>query len=122
MYKFSFENLTVWQDARLIVSDIYKDTKEFPDTEKFGLTNQIRRSAVSVSSNIAEGSSRSSNKEQAHFYTMAYSSSIELMSQLILAFDLGYINEDKLLKYRAEIEKIANKLNSLKKAVLKGSR
>jgi four helix bundle protein len=63
MYKFSFENLTVWQDTRLVVSDIYKDTKEFPDTEKFGLTNQIRRSAVSVSSNIAEGSSRSSNKE-----------------------------------------------------------
>jgi four helix bundle protein len=53
---------------------------------------------------------------------MAYSSSIELISQLILAFDLGYINEDKLLIYRAEIEKIANKLNSLKKAVLKGSR
>jgi four helix bundle protein len=121
MYQFSFEHLTVWQDTRVLVKAIYEETQRFPDSEKFGLTNQIRRSAVSISSNIAEGSSRTSKKDQAHFYTMAYSSSIELMSQLILAFDLNYLQEVGLQKYRAEIEKISSKINALKKAALKDS-
>ncbi len=119
MYSFSFENLTVWQDTRVLVKKIYYDTRDFPDDEKFGLTNQIRRAALSVSSNIAEGSSRTTKKDQAHFYSIAYSSLMELLSQLILANDLNYLKAESLNEYRSETEKIANKLNALRKSILK---
>ena len=119
MYSFTFENLSVWQDTRVLVKKIYNDTRDFPDDEKFGLTNQIRRAALSVSSNIAEGSSRTTKKDQAHFYSIAYSSLMELYSQIMLANDLNYLKTESLHEYRLETEKIANKLNALRKSILK---
>ena len=94
-------------------------TKLFPDHEKFGIVNQMRRAAVSVSSNIAEGSSRTSNKDQAHFYQLAYSSLMELLNQAIISNDLEYFPEESLNEIRTKIEKIANMLNALRKKQLK---
>ena len=118
MYKYSFEKLVVWQNARELTKELYKITSDFPSDERFGLVSQIRRAAISVSSNIAEGSSRKTEKDQAHFYTSAYSSLIELLNQLILSSDLDFLQEDKYLKLRERIELISNQLNNLRKATL----
>lgn len=105
-YIFSFEKLKVWQDARKLVKQVYLDTKTFPETEKFGLINQMRRAAISVSSNIAEGSSRKSNKDQAKFYQISYSSLMELMSQIILSEDLMFMENEAVLKYKDAIRSL----------------
>jgi four helix bundle protein len=107
-YKFAFEKLDVWQEVRLLTKEIYKDTRVFPNEEKFGITNQMRRAAVSVCSNIAEGSSRTSAKDQAHFYQLSYSSLMELMNQTIIANDLGSLTNEEEKKYRLKVEKTAN--------------
>ena len=92
MYKFNFEKLEVWKKARLFTKDVYLHTRSFPDCERYGIVNQIRRSAISVCSNIAEGSARLSGKDQRHFYNMAYSSLMECFNQLLISQDLEYIN------------------------------
>ena len=117
-HKYSFEKLDVWQDSRVLTKHVYQTTKTFPDYEKFGLSNQMRRAAISVSSNIAEGSSRVSNKDQAHFYQIAFSSLMELLNQIIISNDLGFINEETEKDLRQQIEKIANKINALRKSRL----
>jgi len=115
MYTYSFEKLNVWQQSRLLTKEIYLLTNEFPSEEKFGLTSQMRRAVISVSSNIAEGSSRKTIKDQKHFYTIAFSSLIELLNQLILSMDLGLLNEEKYIELRSHIEHISNQLNKLRK-------
>jgi four helix bundle protein len=117
-YKFSFEKLDVWQDSRALTKLIYEVTKSFPDSEKFGLINQMRRASVSVSSNIAEGSSRTSKKDQAHFYQIAYSSLMELLNQIIISNDLEFLNEGNEVQIRNNIGKVSNKLNALRKSRL----
>lgn len=117
-YKLAFEKLDVWQEVRLLTKEIYKDTRVFPNEEKFGITNQMRRAAVSVCSNIAEGSSRTSAKDQAHFYQLSYSSLMELMNQTIIANDLGYLTNEEEKKYRLKVEKTANMINALRKSRL----
>ena len=92
-YQLLFEKLEVWQLARILASDIYITTRNFPSEEEFSLVSQIRRAAVSVAANIAEGAGRISAKEQARFTTMAYSSLMELYNHLIIASDLGYIEQ-----------------------------
>jgi four helix bundle protein len=114
IYRFPFEKLDVWQEARQLVRHTYEAVKSFPSEEKFGLTSQITRAAVSVASNIAEGSSRASSKDQAHFSQLAYGSLMELNCQFILAKDLGFISEMEYVKNREEILKIANKLSALR--------
>ena len=89
-------------------------TESFPSEEKFILTSQIRRAALSISSNLAEGSSRKTPKDQSHFTTMAYSSLMELLNQLIIANDLCYLNDSELHHIRPEIELLSNKLNSFR--------
>ena len=115
MNQFSFERLVVWQDSRSLAKAIYQLTREFPSDEKFGLVSQIRRAAISVSSNIVEGSYRSSNKDKANFMNMAFGSLMELLSQVIISKDLEYINEEQYIELRAAIEKTSNKLASLSK-------
>jgi len=112
---FSFEKLEVWHDARELTKIIYKITKGFPDDERFGITNQMRRSVISVSSNIVEGSYRSTGKDKSNFMTIAYSSLMELLNQTIVSFDLLYINENQYKEIRTQIEKVSNKLSSLTK-------
>lgn len=113
MNQFSFERLAVWQDSRELAKILYLLTKEFPSDEKFGLVSQIRRSAISVSSNIVEGSYRSSNKDKTNFMNIAFSSLMELLSQIIISRDLEYISDKQLIKLRMLIEKTSNKLASL---------
>lgn len=113
MYNYSFETLEVWKNSRKLAKDIYSLTGDFPDSEKFGMVSQLRRAAVSICSNIAEGSSRTSAKDQKHFYQIAYSSTTEIMCQLLLSFDLEWINQEELYEYRRKINEITNKLNAL---------
>ena len=113
-YNFSFEKLHVWQEARVFTSKMYNITKTFPGEEKFGLVNQIRRASVSIAANLAEGSSRTSSKDQAHFTQMAYSSLMETLSHLYLALDMNYINKAEFNDAKANIMDISNMLNALR--------
>jgi four helix bundle protein len=112
---YSFEKLEVWADARELTRIIYKITRGFPDDERFGIINQMRRAAISVSSNIVEGSYRSTGKDKSNFMTIAYSSLMELLNQTIVSFDLLYINDTQYKEIRSQIEKVSNKLSSLTK-------
>lgn len=114
MYIYSFEKLEVWSESKEFTKSIYILTLTFPDSEKFGLVSQLRRASVSICSNIAEGSVRKSFKDKAHFTTMAFSSTVEVLNQLILSFELDFINEKDYLKLREDIESITNKLNGLR--------
>lgn len=89
----SFEQLLVWQGAQDIAVNVYKVTKKFPNDERFGLTDQIRRAASLISANIAEGFGRHSIKDKSHFYTIAHGSLLETKSHLYLAQKLGYIEQ-----------------------------
>jgi len=113
MYKFSFERLEVWNKSRLLTKKIYHVTNDYPDYEKFGLVSQLRRAVISICSNIAEGSSRRSKKDQAHFYNMAFSSLMETLNQIIISNDLDYLNTALLSEIRNDIHTISLMLNRL---------
>ncbi len=113
MYTFSFERLEVWIKSRLLTKKIYKTTQNFPDSERFGITVQLRRAVISVCSNIAEGTSRKSRKDQSHFYNMAFSSLMETLNQLIISNDLEYLDIDLLTELRQETHIISLMLNNL---------
>jgi len=114
MREYGFERLVVWQNARKLTVEIYRCTKAFPKTEIYGITSQMRRAAVSVASNIAEGASRGTKKDQQHFYRMGYSSLMELLNQLIISTDLELLKEEQLLALRPDIEKISSALYTMK--------
>jgi len=116
MKMYSFEKLDVWQKTRELTKDIFILTKKFPDEERFGLTSQLRRAIISVSCNIAEGTSRWSNKERVRFMEIAFSSLMEVLNCLIISFDLQLIDENALIDVRKKIDKISNKLNALSKS------
>lgn len=118
MKTYSFEKLDVWQEARKLAIKIYKSTREFPDDEKFGLISQMRRSGISISSNIAEGTSRISNKDQIRFFEIAYGSLMELLNQLIISCDLEFLNVDYLSALRVDIDSISYKLTRLRDSKL----
>jgi len=107
MYQFSFEKLNVWQKARELSKKVYEITSRFPKEETFGLTNQIRRASISICSNLAEGSSRRSRKEQQYFYQVSYSSLMELLNQFIICKDLDYISDDELNETRNDVQHIS---------------
>ncbi len=98
---------------------IYSSTKLYPDEEKFGLISQMRRCSISVCSNIAEGTSRKTKRDQAHFYTMAFGSLVELLNQCIISQELKFIDENQYHDIRHKIEEIGYKLNSLRNSVIK---
>jgi four helix bundle protein len=113
--KYSFEKLEVWWDSRELTKIIYRVTRGFPEDEKFGITIQMRRAVISVSSNIVEGSYRNTGKDKSNFMTIAYSSLMELLNQTIVSLDLDYISEDQYNEVRKQIEKVSNKLTALTK-------
>jgi four helix bundle protein len=113
MYTFGFERLEVWIKSRFLTKKIYQVTKNFPDSEKFGIVNQLRRAVISTCSNIAEGSSRKSKKDQAHFYNIAFSSLMETLNQLIISCDLEYLESKTLTELRDDIHTISLMLNNL---------
>jgi four helix bundle protein len=113
-YTLPFEKLNVWHDAKAYVMMIYRTCKTFPEHEKYGLASQLTRAAVSIASNIAEGSSRISYKDQAHFTQIAYGSLMETACQLSIAFDLSYFPQNDYEEIRNSIAGLANKLNALR--------
>lgn len=119
---YSFEKLNVWQESLYLVKSIYDVTKDFPKEERFGLTSQIRRATVSISSNLAEGTSRAANKDKARFTTISFSSAMEVLNQLIISKELNYISENDYIFVRQKIEKITNMLNSLRNSQLRINR
>lgn len=116
MKTFSFENLDVWKVTVNFITALYNLTEKFPDTEKFGLVSQMRRASVSIASNIAEGSSRNSSADQARFYNIAYSSTIEVLNQLIISNKLNMLTDEEYRQFRTELERITNMLNKLHKS------
>ncbi|WP_036385347.1 four helix bundle protein [Muricauda sp. MAR_2010_75] len=107
-----FKDLDIWKLSREFCSDIYKITGSFPETEKFGISNQLRRAAVSIPSNISEGCSRKSNKDFSRFLEIALGSMYEVETQLLISNDLGFLS-DKTLGF------LTDKLNSIIKMTSK---
>jgi four helix bundle protein len=91
-----YKELEIWKKSRLFCSEIYEITTKFPNDERFGLTNQLRRASVSIPSNIAEGSSRSSNKDFPRFLEIAIGSAYEVETQILISNDLGFIDKESL--------------------------
>ena len=117
----SFTDLNAWKEAHGLVLDIYAITKKFPKEEMFGLTNQIRRAAVSITSNIAEGFSRHSYKEKFQFYSISLGSLTEVQSQLLIARDICYISKiefDKIADRTIIVNKLINGLLKKTKSII----
>ncbi len=109
----SFKDLYAWQKGHVLIVEIYNITKKFPKEEQFGLTNQLRRCAVSITSNIAEGFSRKTYKDKSQFYAIALGSVTELQNQVQIAYDINYISRveyEKLDLMSTEVHKIVNGL------------
>ena len=109
----SFKDLRIWQKGIEIVSDIYISTKNFPKEELFSLTSQLRRSAISIPSNIAEGFKRFHNKEYKQFLFITLGSCAELETQIIIAKELKYINENEEAKLVEKLDHIGKMISSL---------
>lgn len=108
-----FTDLYAWQEGHKLVMEIYKITKEFPKEEKFCLIDQMRRAAVSITSNIAEGFSRLSYLEKIHFYSIGQGSLTEIQNQLFISMDLNYLSVqifDNILKQTETVHKLINGL------------
>lgn len=120
----SFTDLRAWQEGHKLVVAIYRFTQKFPKEEQFGLVNQLRRAAVSITSNIAEGFSRNSYKEKVKFYSMALGSLTEVQSQLLVAKDVSYLSKEKfteLASRTVEISKVTNGLIKKSKTLIRNS-
>ncbi|WP_081211574.1 four helix bundle protein [Salegentibacter sediminis] len=108
-----FRELKVWQKAIELVTETYLKTQVFPKDELYGLTSQIRRSAVSISSNIAEGCGRKTNKYFSNFLGVSLGSAFELETQFIIAKNLNYVNSDDFNYLESEIQHIQNMIIKL---------
>jgi four helix bundle protein len=113
-YLFAFERLDVWQLARKFVKYTYSLIDNFPSKERYNLVDQIKRAATSIALNLAEMTSRSSYKEQAHYSEIAYGSVIEVYCAFILSYDMEYINEQQMKEVTEQIGELSNKINALK--------
>ena len=116
---FNFEKLDVWQEAINFADTIYAVTRKFPDEERFGLTNQMRRAAVSISSNLAEGTSRSSRADFARFVEIATGSLFEVISQATISRRQGFMADKDFRQLCSACEKQSRMLSGLRKSLLK---
>ncbi|MFH1456951.1 MAG: four helix bundle protein [Patescibacteria group bacterium] len=108
-----FTDLNAWREGHKLVLMIYQATKLFPKNEMFGLTNQIRRAAVSITSNIAEGFNRQSNKEKINFYYTSVASTAEVQNQILIAKDIGYTDKDKFTEIANQSVTVHKLINGL---------
>ena len=115
---FGFEKLEVWQKAIEFADLVYSNTRGFPADERFGLTNQMRRAAVSISSNIAEGSSRISRKDFARFIEIATGSVFEVVSQSFIGRNQGFLTEDHFQQVYLSAEQQGKMLSGLRRSLL----
>lgn len=116
--KYEYKNLDVYKESKKLVKMVYRLIEQFPKVETYALCDQLRRSVISVSSNIAEGSGRTSAKDQAHFFEMAFGSLMEVSCQMDIACDLGYIEQLELNQVEEYIRKIAAMLSGLRRKCL----
>jgi four helix bundle protein len=112
----SFTQLRTWQNARVFAVYVYKQTEKFPNYEKFGLTAQIRRSALSVPANIAEGFSRNGLKDKTNFYGIALGSLTETLSHAYIAFDLGFLHDTDIKFIETKTTDLQKMINGLIKS------
>ena len=119
MDKFTFFDLRVYKEAKLLVRDVYSFIDKFPNREIYALSDQLRRAVVSVPSNIAEGSDRISVKENIRFLEIAYGSLTETLCQLDIALDLGYISEKEFAEEKERINVIGKQLSGLRSSFQK---
>jgi four helix bundle protein len=111
----SFTDLNAWKEGHKLVMMIYQITKDFPREEIFGLTNQMRRCAVSITSNVAEGFSRQTVKEKVQFYSISHGSVTELQNQLVIARDIKYLSKEKFNKIADQTIIVHKLITGLKK-------
>ena len=116
-HKFSFEVLEVYEKSRALVSEVYRIQSLFPKEERFALGDQIRRAAVSITANLAEGSGRQSLKEKIHFIEISYGSLMEVFCELQTACDLGYMTDEQLNNIRPQFTDIAKMLSCLRSSL-----
>ncbi|MFW6246210.1 MAG: four helix bundle protein [Tangfeifania sp.] len=111
-----FKELKVWQKGRELVKDIYKTTHNFPKDELFGITSQMRRSAISIPANIAEGCGRNTGNDLNRFLDIANGSSFELETLVILCLDLDFISQDEFEFFDAKLNEIQRMIYGFKKS------
>lgn len=107
----SYKDLIVWQKAIALVELIYMATSKFPKAEIYGLTSQMRRSSISIPSNIAEGFGRKKENDYKRFYRIAYGSALELETQIEIAIRLNYLNKNNCIKINKNISEVCKMLN-----------
>ena len=117
--EFNFRKLKVYYSALDLVEFVYETVGHFPKEEKYALGDQLRRAVVSVPSNIVEGVGRSSDKEKAHFVSMAYSSLMEVLCQMEIAFRVNYMTEDEFRAAEQKIESVSKMLSGLRNTFVK---
>lgn len=120
----SFTDLNAWQEGHKLAVSIYAKTKKFPKEELFGLTNQLRRAGVSITSNIAEGFSRNSYPDKLQFYSISLGSLTEVQSQLLIARDIGYLETqefDEIAKQAVIASKLLNGLIKSTRTIIRNS-
>ena len=113
----NFKELKVWQRSRELVKEVYVEVSNFPNDERFGLSSQLKRAAVSIPSNIAEGAGRNTNKDFARFLNIRLGSAYEVETQMILAFDLKIINKEQLDKITNTISEVQRMIHGLLKSL-----
>lgn len=116
VYHYAFEKLEVWKKGKELVIMIYQYTRHFPKEEQHGLSKQMRRAAVSIISNLAEGTARQSTKDRSHFSVIAYSSLMELVNQTILSYNLGFIDQEKYKRFRELSTEVSRLLHAFREA------
>ena len=118
MKEYSFEKLDVWKIAKEFVKHIYNLTQDFPSREKYGIVDQLRRAAISIPNNLAEGSGRISGKDKARFTQISYGSLMECLNLIIISSELNFIEQSDCKSLRDEVEAISRKLSNLRRSQL----
>lgn len=113
----SYKDLLVWQRALELVTMVYKATSKFPKEETYTLTSQVRRAAISIPSNIAEGSARNTSKSFLYFLDIAVGSLRELETQLIISVNLEYLNEEEFSDLDAKLNEVGKMMSGLKRSI-----
>jgi len=113
MYLKSYKELIVWQKSIQLVKEVFVLTNIFPKSERYGIVSQIRRAAVSIPSNIAEGYGRKSTKEYLQFYSIAYGSALELETQIIIGKELNFAKKEEFIKVDQLLEEVLKMLNKM---------
>ena len=114
MKQNSFRDLDAYKAGKVLIKDIYRLLKKFPKEEQYAMCDQLRRAAISITSNIAEGSGRNSYKEKVHFLEFSYGSLMEVLSQMDVACDLEYITLDEFNNIEVLVENVGSPLSGLK--------